>query len=238
MCIVCEIVKNFQCFHKRSSMLDGYYNTCKACRKLQTSEYYIKNKTKIDEKNRIAASSNKEKKKESDRTYYEENKSQILANNKKYRELNCDDIKIQRKEYRKIHKDAIIEYKKLYYSTPNGKALRLRASRKRKALKRNQYHPLNNPEIEKQLELIKQRVENCLGIRHELDHVWPLSKGGLHHIANLRIIPKSINRMKNNNMNFTYPNLTMWHELPEWLISDIMNWQGNQLSLPKSLSPN
>ena len=206
-------------------MLDGYYNVCKECRKLTSVKYYEENREKINEKKRDEALNNRERKRELDREYYSRNKTQMLLKNKEYRELNSSSIKIQRKQYRERSKDSILEYKKRYYSTPVGKASRLRGTRKRKALKKNQYHPLNNRQIENQLEFIRQRVEKCLGIKHELDHVWPMSKGGLHHIANLRIVPSTVNRMKRNNMKFTHPALTMWYDLPDWLLDDTINWQ-------------
>lgn len=48
-----------------------------------------------------------------------------------------------------------------------------------------------------------KRVSLCLGLSHEVDHVIPLrgkTVSGLHVAANLRIIPKTINRRKSNVM--------------------------------------
>lgn len=40
------------------------------------------------------------------------------------------------------------------------------------------------------------RVTKCLGIQFHVDHVLPLALGGLHHPANLRVIPGRINELK------------------------------------------
>jgi 5-methylcytosine-specific restriction endonuclease McrA len=39
-------------------------------------------------------------------------------------------------------------------------------------------------------------LSSILGIPHEVDHIIPLAKGGLHHPSNLQVIPASVNRRK------------------------------------------
>lgn len=41
-----------------------------------------------------------------------------------------------------------------------------------------------------------KRVSAKTGIPHEVDHIIPLAKGGLHHPCNLQILPRSVNRKK------------------------------------------
>lgn len=41
-----------------------------------------------------------------------------------------------------------------------------------------------------------KRVSEKTGIPHEVDHIVPLAKGGMHHPCNLQILPRSINRKK------------------------------------------
>lgn len=38
---------------------------------------------------------------------------------------------------------------------------------------------------------------------HEVDHIIPISKGGLHHQNNLQYLPKSENRRKSNKLDYT-----------------------------------
>ena len=42
----------------------------------------------------------------------------------------------------------------------------------------------------------RQRISEETGVAHDVDHIKPLSKGGLHHPDNLRIITASLNRSK------------------------------------------
>ncbi len=57
---------------------------------------------------------------------------------------------------------------------------------------------------EKEEGLIKQfyeyriRLQDKLGIPFHVDHIVPLSKGGLHHPSNLQVVPASWNRSKHN----------------------------------------
>jgi len=41
-----------------------------------------------------------------------------------------------------------------------------------------------------------QRQTDLLGIKHEVDHIFPICKGGLHHQDNLQVLPWLANRKK------------------------------------------
>ena len=167
-----------------------------------------------------------------DKKYYSKNSEAVLTRNKQYREKNAESIKKHKSEYYLNNKEKLASYKKTYYQTPHGKAMANKARRRWRAIKRKQLHPFHNYKVETQLDLSRQRVEMCLGVDHDLDHVWPLSKGGLHHIENLKIVPSSINSRKNNNMEFKHPSLTMWYELPDWLILETIKRLDFSKALP------
>jgi hypothetical protein len=50
-----------------------------------------------------------------------------------------------------------------------------------------------------------KRREAMTGYKWEVDHMTPLSRGGLHHYTNIQVIPKSINRSKGNRLIYTKP---------------------------------
>ena len=73
---------------------------------------------------------------------------------------------------------------------------------KRRALIKNQTQNLSEDEIK----LIFTIYENCIkinqetGIPHEVDHIIPISKGGIHHPNNLQILTMKENRKKGNKL--------------------------------------
>ena len=110
----------------------------------------------------------------------------------------------------------------LYYQTDAYKAsvTKFRNSEKGKAL--NNYHTSKRrARIKKastkltfaEEQLINQyykhstRLKNKLGIEFHVDHIVPLSIGGLHHPSNLQVVPARWNMRKNNtNTNLWLPN--------------------------------
>lgn len=70
-------------------------------------------------------------------------------------------------------------------------------SRKRKAQKKRQTPSDADFKLIELFYEISQRVAECLGVKHHVDHMFPIAKGGLHHQRNLRVIPARINQQKN-----------------------------------------
>lgn len=94
-------------------------------------------------------------------------------------------------------------------------------SSKRRALKKNATHPDHDQNIEKTYVDMRIRLENCLGIKYNVDHILPLTKGGYHHHGNLQTIPESINDSKRANLKFRHPSLVHWTELPGFLLDRV-----------------
>lgn len=97
---------------------------------------------------------------------------------------------------RERRRETIRENQKRYSQTEKGKISSCLRSSNRRARLRNQL-----PE-DVDFEKIKQIYEEChriskeTGIPHEVDHIIPIAKGGLHHQDNLQILTMSENRKK------------------------------------------
>lgn len=87
-----------------------------------------------------------------------------------------------------------------YNSSEKGKITNTNKSAKRRASVKNQL-PINAD-----LDIIKSIYEECrrisveTGVPHEVDHIIPIAKGGLHHQDNLQIITMTENRKKGSNI--------------------------------------
>lgn len=52
-----------------------------------------------------------------------------------------------------------------------------------------------------------QRLTQWSGIKHQVDHCYPLALGGVHHPENLTVLPRSLNRAKSNEADPTIPSV-------------------------------
>lgn len=124
-----------------------------------------------------------------------------LSKINEYRKKNLEHIKSYTSDWQKNNSDKISVY-----------------LARRRAKKKNNTHPLHNPQLEETLHQIRIRVSNCLKIPYEVDHIWPLSQGGPHHHDNLQVIPKSLNNTKRANLTFRHESLLDWTDLPIHLL--------------------
>lgn len=138
-----------------------------------------------------------------------------------YRRLHRQKNKHKTREYSRINRDKIAEYHKEYMSNPenkkkkseylkdwykknserlkkqgaeyynNNKAAAFASTAKRRATKLNQTPEYAN------LELIKRIYNHCPEGYH-VEHMNPITRGGLHHESNLCYLPAHTNLSKNN----------------------------------------
>lgn len=62
--------------------------------------------------------------------------------------------------------------------------------------------PLTLSERRKIQKLIREArsLSEQTGVLHEVDHIWPISRGGWHHPSNMRVITKEENRKKGSKL--------------------------------------
>jgi hypothetical protein len=189
-CTKCKTKKSFDCFTTNKKAKDGLHSWCKNCvnneRKLKkdiyihtTRKYRIKNIEKIKEyeHKRQQTDSFKKMKSESDRRYREK-LGDVLKEKK--REYYSDKQHLRRAEYQRNKQGYIA---RAYQRLRNIKCLTPSDADKSKI--QNFYDEA-------------KRLTQETGIKHEVDHVIPVSLGGLHHQDNLQILPWFENRKKGN----------------------------------------
>ena len=202
VCRICQIHKTCSEFVKISSTSNKYKNICKECKKLQSREYFQKNKIKIKEKRKTYYEQNKDKVLQKVADYYEENRSKIIERSKNRKILNPEAVKIERKRYvnnnkkkvkeineryRKNNRDKILLRRKTYSLENREKILEARRKYyvenkatclagviKRDMQKKKAIPPWADLNSIKILYLKAKQITETTGIKHVVDHIIPL----------------------------------------------------------------
>ena len=176
-----------------------YYQEYNLNNKEERREYRLKNKEKIRESKREYRLKNKEKLRESKREYRINNIEKVRKSERKYYEARSKTLAY--KEMRRKYKQTP-EFKELKEQWRKANPASVLASwarrrgRKRKAIPKW----LNDCPIER---MRLQSVYNLArmyaaadGIKRHVDHMWPLSDGGVHWSGNLQILTAVANMEK------------------------------------------
>jgi len=97
-------------------------------------------------------------------------------------------------------RETIRENNKRYSQTEKGKITSNLSASNRRAKVRNQLPGDADFEKIRQIYAECRRISQETGIPHEVDHIIPISKGGLHHQDNLQILTLFENRQKGNSL--------------------------------------
>jgi len=220
ICKVCHIEKQLTDFRKVKINKDGYCGYCKACEKEKKKKYYLKNKENIMEEVKKYYRNNKDSIKKTQTIYINNNKEKIslaqsksylkskkerLLGQKRWYENNKEKQKNNAKEYRKNNKESIAindekrkPHRKAMRQTEEGRAKNSSSCMKYKAIKLGT--SVNNTKEENYLiecvYAFSSFKQLTTGIPQHVDHIMPLSKGGLHHPSNLQILTAIANMSK------------------------------------------
>ena len=159
---------------------------CRICASARKKKYYIENKEKVRDLNK---------------KYYTENKEAIRENQKRYRTNHLDTAREYGIQYRDRvdNQKKARDYNKKYY-TKNPEVYSAARARRR-ALEQNQMGEWNIS----QRAFIRSLIENIhdcyychtpLNGKHHVEHMIPLSRGGLHAPDNLTLSCPSCNLSK------------------------------------------
>ena len=169
--------------------------------------YYLRNKEKIAQQTNARYVANKEKRAAYHREHHSkirvcrnaEQRAYYAANREKqaaYRRANSASIKKGKAASYARNKDTLREvFAKHYIDNKSRYSIR---SRSKYALLKMQYEALSVDEkwlLQEAYLLAKLREKVCGG-KWEVDHIVPLSKGGLHSPHNVQVVPAYWNRSK------------------------------------------
>ena len=144
------------------------------------------------------AERNKERIKEYRKTYHKANKEKLAAKHKEWRLANKETVNTLNRSYRVKNKDKVAAWKKKW--SDNNKDKKCVSSANRRALKFRatiRLTELDKFVIDEMYSLAKLKTEQT-GFSWHVDHIKPLTKGGLHKPTNLQVVPASWNLSKGN----------------------------------------
>jgi hypothetical protein len=197
--------------------------------KQRSKKWYEDNLERAREKNKERHRGNPEKNRERARKWREDNLEKSRRKNRelsrKWREDNPGKNRERLRKWREDNLERAREHARKWQQANPDKAKLADAIRR--AMKRNASIPLT-PSEQSQLRLI---YKNCPDGYH-IDHIIPLSKGGLHHPLNLQYLPAEVNCSKNNNIRQQDIELFRYRLIHETSDTDTMTFVDLLESLP------
>jgi hypothetical protein len=128
--------------------------------------------------------------------WYFKNREHCIQKNREWRRNNRERHRAGSKEWVKNNKHKRAEYVKKWSAAHPEIIAAFRALRRSRQKNATPSLDKHQRKIISCLYETAKRVSDKTGIPHEVDHIIPLSKGGLHCPGNLQILPRSVNRRK------------------------------------------
>lgn len=187
-CSKCGEQKPHDSFSTNTKARDGLHSWCRHCINAQRREkntQYAVARREWDAANKDKLAANY-----AARRLTPEYKLMKASSDKKYRDQNAESIKTRKQAYYAARP----ELRRAEYQR-NKQGYVARAYARLRKIK-----CLTPPDADK-IKLIwfyeeAKRLTLVTGIKHEVDHIIPVSKGGLHHQDNLQVLPWAENRVK------------------------------------------
>ena len=137
------------------------------------------------------------------RERYAENREDINRKGREYYTENREEKKRKGREYYTENREEKKRYGREYTKANPAKVAA--ASSRRRAMIREAIHPDLDRKIEDTIFELRDRLTAKTGIPFHVDHIIPISRGGWHHHANLKVIPARLNQQKSARLDYQLP---------------------------------
>lgn len=173
--------KPISAFNRDKRRPDGLLCYCRDCLKIRNAQRYVANREKIQDRNRRWGAENKARVSQVGRAYYAANKAKVLAKRRERQAADPEAVRTYFREYARRNKvrktDAVID---------------------RRARKRNQFvERVYRKKVHARDSGACYLCGNPVTLQEmNVEHVVPLSRGGLHGYANVRTSCSGCNTRK------------------------------------------
>lgn len=139
-----------------------------------------------------------QKRKEFMKSYYQSNKEVILEATKKRYLEKSESIKAYSKIYYQKNRERLLVVNKKWRENNKetyAASVKFFTAKRRAAIKSNKAINSDYSDM-KPFYLLAERLSEQTGVKYVVDHIKPISKGGLHHKDNLQVITLAENSKK------------------------------------------
>lgn len=163
---------------------------------------FAEKKKRYNENMRKWREKNPEKPKEQCKKWREKNRQRHRELTKKWKSENQDRAKQNYKNWAKRNKEYVLKKHKEWCNKNKDKISNWKGARRAKERKSLLSCSANDIKLVNEIYKLCKRVSKCTGIKHEVDHIIPISKGGPHIPTNLQVIPSYFNRCKGAKLDY------------------------------------
>ena len=207
-----EVWVTAEAFQAKQAASKAYREANKEKRAASGRAYRAANKEKIAASTKAYCETNKEKIAAKRKAYYQANKDKCSKATKAWYQANKSRQSELTKRWFAANQDRMTEWKKAYYEANKDKFFEKGA--RRRALKNGQTPSNANRTLiqtfyDQAVRLTKAwsapHIDRKFRVSFAVDHIIPLSKGGLHEAFNLQVIPTKLNARKKDKLNYPMP---------------------------------
>jgi 5-methylcytosine-specific restriction endonuclease McrA len=164
--------------------------------RLRSRQWKNNNPEKVKQASQAWKRANRERTRASAASWARNNREKLNKLRKEYYWQNPEKARAVARYFYRVHSEKRKEYRKQHYES--NRQIYIENARRRQ----QKYRAFPMTEIEKMMcknyYLIARELTEQTGIKHEVDHIWPISKGGPHLPWNLQVLTKEENRKKSN----------------------------------------
>lgn len=158
--------------------------------------WYERNREKTNADRKVWREENKQRHLAVSKAYREANRKRLAEKAKEWSNRNKDRVRLTNKQWRESNRERVLSKRKAWEkANPERMVEQWRVKRVKKRKARILLTP-KEKEAVLLLEKTRRALQNETGIMYHIDHILPISHGGIHHPVNLRILEGAENMSK------------------------------------------